>query len=98
MKSKSKFVEGVGYIPCNAKPNKHRSFRVKKKWFNRYMLTYAGALFTYAAGCNPIYLCDAIIHKAGGDGFDIEFKPSRKLHRLFKMSIFPKSTTKRIYL
>lgn len=91
MKHKCKFVNGVGFVPVNAKSNKHRPFRIKKKWFNRYMLTDAGVLFTYAVGCNPIHMCDAIVHKAGGNGIKIKFKASRKLQGLFKMPTFPKS-------
>lgn len=62
------------------------------------MLINAGDLFTYAADCNPIHLCmcDAIVHKAGGNGMEIKFQLSRKMRRILGMPIFPKSTPKRI--
>lgn len=98
MKRNAKFVDGVGFIPANAKPNKHRPFRIKKKWFNRYMLVNASTLFTYAVDYNPIHMCmcDAIVHKAGGNGMKIKFKLSRKMLRVLGMPIFSMSTTKRI--
>ena len=90
MKHNAKFVKGVGCIPANAKSNKHRSFRIKKKWFHRYMLTNASTLFTYAVGCNPIHMCDAIVYKAGGNGMKIKFKLSRKMQRILSVPTFPK--------
>lgn len=96
MKRNAKFIKGVGFIPVNAKPNKHRSFRLKKKWFKRYMLANAGDLFTNAADCNPIHLsmCDAIVHKTGGNGMEIKFQLSRKMRRILGVPIYPKLTTK----
>lgn len=93
MKHNAKFVNGVGFIPANAKSNKHRSFRIKKKWFNRYSQSICAVLHSFTETCYPTHLCEVVLHKLGGGDSIVMGKTTRKTRKPFKMPTFPKLTT-----